>query len=213
MSSPKGYFVSLFISLLDIPLRYKSVTALRKARLQPILAPSEFTPDQLLAYQTPDNDHRILCDRPSHLAPTIPVTLLHPILNEFSHDCETYEPKKEDYRFAQALLLMSNFFSDDIGRLKEFLQICSYNGIELQRHPVPGTNYVTDGTIHVKNWPCLIVQLTPEEASTAPEPVFQTVAYYCAYLREKELKHDFTFPCIGMYVDGEFKTDSCLTYI
>jgi hypothetical protein len=157
------------------------LVVLRQEMLESSIPPSGFT-----------DRHRALRDRPTNLEPTIPMTLLHPILNEFSHDCDTYEANNKDYRFAQDLSAMSLFFSNESERQELFLKICANIGIEFGRRSVPGTNYITNGTIHVKNWPSLIIELKLEAGSAGVESVFQAAAYYGAYMCRNDLQLNFS---------------------
>jgi hypothetical protein len=186
----------------------------RRQMLNVSIPPSQLKPEALPRHQKSDEATRILCSRPPNLEPTMPVTLLHPILNEFNHNCATYEPKGEDYCFAQELSFMSEFFSKEEDRRSFFTTVCSKYGIELGGHSVLGSNYKTDRTIHVKNWPCLVVEIKLEIGSLGAEPMFQVAGYYRAYAQAKKpLQSRFIYPCIGMYVVGEFKTNSCISYI
>jgi hypothetical protein len=180
---------------------------LREEQLQAKLIPSEMKSESLQGLQHGSSRRHILCNRPDDLAPTIPVTLLHPILNEFNNDCETYHPRVEDYRFARDLSAMSCFYTDELERRGRFLKICQDNGFKIDPDITPGPEYRTDGSIISNEWPCLIAELKNEAGSTGAEPVFQTAAYYRAYLRGQGVGQsgenaNITFPCIGLYVIG-----------
>jgi hypothetical protein len=172
------------------------------------MTPSEMKIGKLEQLQRSTDNNHILYNRPAELAPPIPVTLLHPILNEFQHGCETYGPQTEDYRFAAELSQLSELYSRESERQKAFLDVCAKHGLDIYQITISGTAYPTDGSIVSRHWPCLIVEFKNEIGATGAEPVFQAAAYYRAYLksqRASDLK--YTCPCIGMYVVGKFKGD------
>jgi hypothetical protein len=149
---------------------------------------------------------RFRCNRPPSAAPTIPITLLHPIFNEFKEDCRTHQPTKEDNALSLDLsFAMSGFFDDEKARQTEFIRILGEHGIHIAPGEIVGTRLCTDGDARSNGYPYFIVEIKWEMGSKGAEPVFQPAIYFVAHLTgQKRFNPDFAYPCLVLYLIGTF---------
>jgi hypothetical protein len=145
------------------------------------------------------------CNRPPSAAAAIPITLLHPIFNEFKADCETHKPTREDNTLALELSnAMSAFFSNEKARQTEFIEILGRHGFQMAPTEIVGTSYCTDVDMRCNGFPYLIGELKDEMGSKGAEPVFRSAVYYTAHLRQqKRLNPRSPFPCLVLYLIGD----------
>ena len=162
-------------------------------------------PSEIKTLQTSTPHEGFYCNRPPSAAATIPITLLHPIFNEFKADCETHQPTREDNTLALELShAMSFFFSDEEARQTEFIEILERHDLHLAPAEIVGTSYCTDGDMRCNGFPYFIGELKHEMGSEGAEPVFQSAMYYTSHLRQQErLNSHSPFPCLVLYLIGE----------
>jgi hypothetical protein len=134
----------------------------------------------------------------------VPITLLHPVFNEFRADCESYNPTKEDNKLVFELsVAMSGFFPNEKARQTEFIEILGRHGFHMAPAEIVGTLYRTDGDMRCNGFPYFFAELKHEMGSKGAEPVFQSAAYYTAHLRQqKHLNPHSPFPCLVLYLIG-----------
>ncbi|KAK7455294.1 hypothetical protein VKT23_011167 [Stygiomarasmius scandens] len=171
----------------------------------PTGAPSDLAkPSALDKFQAPDHTFKFGYNRPPSAASALPVTLLHPIFNEFIDDCEHYKPSNEDHSFALNLAhLMCGFFKNEKERQAAFIQICQENGLSFTPSKIVGTDFTTDGDMHCNGFMYCLGDIKNETGSNAAEPIFQSACYYTAHLKNRQASNiHSTFPCLGLYVIG-----------
>ncbi|KAF5348124.1 hypothetical protein D9756_010741 [Leucocoprinus leucothites] len=169
--------------------------------------PSEIAaPSEISILQKPSSAHGILfhCNRPQAAEPPIPLTLLHPIFNEFLDDCNNCTTTQKDHSLVREISqVMSDFYGKEDRRQSKFLQIFLAHGIPIISTQITGTSYRTDGDMQTRGFPYLICEFKNEFGSTRSDPVFQMAAYYTAFLRSCRTLSAFSvYPCIGLYVVG-----------
>jgi hypothetical protein len=186
-----------------------SLGDLRRTYLKkfPKISPSQLAqPSQVKDLQTSaaTKPGRFHCNRPPSAAPTIPITLLHPVFNEFIEDCQTHQPTQEDNALALELSsAMSGFFKGEKARQTQFIRILGKHGIHITPAEIVGTSYCTDGDMRLNGYPYLIVEIKLEMGSKGSEPVFQPAIYYVTHLRTQEhLNPHFAYPCLVSYLIG-----------
>lgn len=93
-------------------------------------------------------------NRPPSAAATMPVTLNHPIFGQFSDDCKTHIPTKEDNDLAFALSsVMSELCDDEGARATAFRKVLYQHGIVIQQAFLEGTKYHTNGDMQCRQVP------------------------------------------------------------
>ena len=162
-------------------------------------------PSAIQSLQTSTSQKGFCCNRPPSAAATIPITLLHPIFNEFKADCEAHQSTREDNTLALELSsAMSSFFPDEKARQKVFIKVLERHGLFIIPAEIVGTKYRTDGDMRYKGFPYFICELKHEIGSKGAEPVFQSAVYYTSHLRQQErLSPHSPFPCLALYLVGE----------
>jgi hypothetical protein len=70
----------------------------------PIRPPSDLArPSEAKKFRNGPSGRNFHYDRPPSAPSTVPVTLLHPVFNDFIDDCENYQPTRSDHAFALEL--------------------------------------------------------------------------------------------------------------
>ena len=159
-------------------------------------------PSAIQSLQTSTSQKGFCCNRPPSAVATIPITLLHPIFNEFKADCEAHQLTREDNTLALELSsAMSSFFPDEKARQKEFIKVLERHGLFIIPAEIMGMKYQTDGDMHYKWFPYFICELKHEMGSKGAEPIFQSAVYYTSHLRQQErLSPHSPFPCLTLYL-------------
>ena len=117
-------------------------------------------PSAIQSLQTSTSQKGFCCNRPPSAAATIPITLLHPIFNEFKADCEAHQSTREDNTLALELSsAMSSFFPDEKARQKAFIKVLERHGLFIIPAEIVGTKYRTDGDMRYKGFPYFICEL------------------------------------------------------
>ena len=162
-------------------------------------------PSAIQSLQTSTSQKGFCCNRPPSAVATIPITLLHPIFNEFKADCEAHQSTREDNTLALELSsAMSSFFPDEKAHQKAFIKVLERHGLFIIPAEIMGTKYRTDGDMHYKGFPYFICELKHELGSKGAEPVFQLAVYYTSHLRQQErLSPHSPFPRLTLYLIGE----------
>jgi hypothetical protein len=162
-------------------------------------------PSAIHSLQTSTSRKGFYCNRPPSAAAAIPITLLHPIFNEFKTDCETHKPTQEDNILALELSnAMSAFFSNEKARQTEFIEILARHHLHMTPSEIVGTSYCTDVDMRCNGFSYLIGELKHEMGSKGAEPVFQSAVYYTSYLKQqKRLNPRSPFPCLVLYLIGD----------
>jgi hypothetical protein len=172
----------------------------------PNKAPSELAqPSEIKTFQTSTSRKGFCCNRPPSAAGIVPITLLHPVFNEFRADCESYDPTKEENKLALELsIAMSGFFENEKARQKKFIEILGSHDFHITAAEITGTKYRTDGDMRCNGFPYFIAELKDEVGAKGAEPVFQSATYYTSHLRQqKRLNQHSPFPCLVLYLIGE----------
>jgi hypothetical protein len=145
--------------------------------------------------------------RPPDAASDLPPTLLHPVFNEFLHDCEHHEPTEADHMFALELSsAMAKLYPDEEASRKEaFHSVCRDNHIYMNTSMIDGTDIYADSTIRVRGFNIWLGVVQNEMGETGAEPVFQAGQWYSHGLRGYE-HFPIPFPCFGMYLVGESRS-------
>ncbi|KAF8675626.1 hypothetical protein AX14_005068, partial [Amanita brunnescens Koide BX004] len=151
----------------------------------------------------------VLYGRPRSAHGPIPVTLLHPILAQFTQDCICHEPTTQDNQAALALMTaMPEFFEDEAGRLEGFTAILeTHYGINLAKTEI--AQYKSDGHVDVFGAKTLIVEVKAEFGSTNSEAYIEACLYYLEagrrYFKGKDRLNDsMRLPCILMILAGPY---------
>jgi hypothetical protein len=143
-------------------------------------------------------------------ATTVPVTLLHPVFNEFIEDCDSYQLTREDHAFALDLAhAMSKVFQDDKERQKIFIDICQKHGLSFTSSQIAGTEFTTDGDMRCNSYLYCLGVMKNEAGSKGA--VFEAGLYYTAYLKHLDgaVQLNSSLPCLALYLIGEVSVSRC----
>lgn len=155
-----------------------------------------------------NQETRIPCGRPASAAETIPVTLLDPILAQFSEDWRSIVPTEDDNSLARTLCVgLSKKFDGEEVRKKAMLDILTQHGIYARGGTIQPlkakATYRTDGELITALFRYMILEIKNEIGYGGSEPFYEAILYYLESfreLREKVMDKESgsNFPCLIM---------------
>lgn len=145
--------------------------------------------------------------RPPEAAGSVPVTLRHPVFNEFIDACigTADEPSVEDNVFALDLTYkMSLLYESEQALKSSFIETCQDHDLSFASTKIVGTDYQTDGDMRTDDgFIHCITEMKWEAGALGAEPILQSGLYYKEYIRRRELDSRSSFPCLGVSLVGE----------
>ncbi|KAF8444535.1 hypothetical protein L210DRAFT_962606 [Boletus edulis BED1] len=129
--------------------------------------------------------HCIPCGRPRNHEDPIPPTLLHPVFNQFLHDCQTdiEIDGADDKAFADDLVdVMTDLYEKESDRNNALQEVFDHHKL----------HFASTNTGESKN----------EVAVASAEPYFQAIQYYVEHTRERATKYKSPLPCFLVCITG-----------